>query len=348
MLFFEKIFKEASKFINSFFDYLYKSYTGKKENPHLYTIEESYRNSEGKQIIVAKIINTPRGYFKMPATKLILERKDILAGFSIKDIVNIVGLAASEKDPLAIEIRQTPYKYYTLLAMLFGVILVISNILSSKLMVLCGLTITGGQLLFPLTYQLGDVITEVYGYKRARQLIWGAILCNLTFVIFSQITIAMPASAYWHHQQEFSQVLGSVPRIIFASLIGYFCGEFMNSFVLSKMKIAYKGQHFWKRVLGSSTAAISIASVVFTFLAFLGVLPINDLISLMIKVFAICILYEIAALPLTYKAAEILKRIEKIDIYDINTKFNPFSLEVDYSESENFYNKDRNEYFASA
>lgn len=328
--------------IKAVFAYISDSYSGKKEDRNqLYRIEETYRSSDDKQIVVGKVIGTPRGHFNIPVSKLVTSRKDLLAGFDLNDVVSIVGLATSEKTPLVVEVRNTPYKYYTLIAMLFGVILVISNILSSKLVNLFGYTMTGGQIIFPVSYALGDVLTEVYGYKRARQLIWGSIACNVTFVIFSQIAIAMPPSPYWHHQQAFAETLGAIPRIIAGSLLGYFCGEFINSYMLAKMKIVYRGQYLWKRVLGSSTVAIAVASVVFAGIAFIGEIPLSEVLSLMMKVYLACIAYEILSLPFTYMVIKFLKKKEKIDIYDFNTNFNPFSLDVAYTELDNLFQREK-------
>ena len=321
--------------------FIYDSYSGKKEDSSkLYRLEEVYRNSEGKQTVIAKIIGTPRGVFKQSASKLVTERRELLSGFGIDDIVNIVGLAASEKEPLVVEMRHTPYKYYTLLAMIFGAVLIISNILSSKLIMFFGHTMTGGQLIFPLSYALGDVITEVYGYKRARQLIWGAIICNVILVIFAKIAIVATPSPYWHNQSEFAEIIGAVPRVVIASLIGYFCGEFINSYVLAKMKIFYRGKSLWRRVIGSSTVAIAVASVVFTSIAFVGSMPAYAVVGLIIRVYLACFIYEILALPITYKLINVLKKREQIDIYDNSTNFSPFSLDVDYSESSNYYKKE--------
>lgn len=329
-----KLINEIKKIII----YIISSYLGKKDDRNrLYKIEETYRNAEGKQIVVGKIIGTPRGHFNIPASRLVTTRKDLLAGFDLNDVLSIVGLASSEKDPYVVEVRNTPYKYYTLIAMLFGVILVISNILSSKLIFFLGYTMTGGQIIFPLSYALGDVLTEVYGYKRSRQLIWGSIVCNIAFVFFSQVAIVMTPSPYWHHQHAFSETLGAVPRIIAGSLIGYFCGEFINSYILAKMKIVYRGQYLWKRVLGSSTIAIAVASVVFAGLSFIGKIPITEVLSLMIKIYLACISYEILSLPLTYMLIQFLKKKEQIDIYDFNTNFNPFSLDVTYAETDNYF-----------
>lgn len=309
----------------------------KTRTSRLYKIIELYKNNDEQQMVVVKIIDDPHGVFTMPVHKLVSTRKDLLSGFSINDIVNIIGLATNEKMPQIMEIRQSPYKFYSLLAMLFGAILVISNILSSKLILVAGYSMTGGQIVFPFSYMLGDIITEVYGYKRSRLLIWGSIFCNIVFIFFAEIAIHVSPSPYYHLNNEFALIIGSVPRVIVASLIGYFCGEFINSFVLSNLKILDKGRHIWRRLSGSSVIAVAVASCVFTCTAFIGTIPVAEVLFLMLRVYAACLIYIIMLLPLTMYLIGKLKKMEKIDIYDFNINYSPFSLDVSYNEQHNQY-----------
>lgn len=301
----------------------------------VYEIKDSYRNGYGQQIVVAKIIDSPRGLFKMPATELVLRRKDILYGFSIDDVVNIVGLATVEKETLVTEIQPTAYKYYAPLAMLFGAVLIIANVASSKLISFFGMTMTGGTLAYPLAYILGDIITEVYGYKRARQLIWGAMLCNILLVFFLQLTIMAPPSIYWHNQSEYALILGAVPRIVFASLIAYWTGEFLNSYVIAKFKIAYNGQNLFGRIASSSMIGITTDTLIFILVAYSGVIPLSEMLSFSIRVYVSKLLCEFLAIPITMWIINQLKVSEQLDIYDINTDFTPFSIDVSYSSINN-------------
>lgn len=325
-------------------DILHKFYLKtkiKSKNKYvLYKIEEIYRK-DWQQMVVIKIIGDPKGRFIMPASKLVTKRKDLLDGFDLNDILSIIALAISEKTPQMVEIRRAPYKFYCVLAMLFGTVLVISNILSSKLISVAGYTMTGGQIIFPLSYILGDILTEVYGYKRSRLLIWGSITCNLIFVFFAEIVIYLDPSPYYHLNHEFGIIIGSVPRIIVASLIGYVIGEFSNALILSKLKISMKGQYLWKRLFGSSAVAIALASCAFTYLAFIGNIPNTEIMYLMLKVYVACIIYEIISLPFSVYLINKIKVAEEIDIYDFDINYSPFSLDVSYDESHNLYSKNK-------
>lgn len=290
-------------------------------------------------MIVAKIIDSPRGVFKLPAIELTSKRRDLLAGFCLDDIINIVGIAAMEKDPSVIESRHIPYKFYTLIAMLFGISLVVTNILSSKLISVFGITITGGAIAYTMTYIFGDIVTEIYGYKRSRQLIWGTVFCNLFSMFFIYLSIIIPPSPFWHNQQAYAEVLGAIPRVELASLISYCCGEFINSYVISKMKIAYNGHYLFLRIFSSSAIAITINSPIFCLLAFFGKLPTHELICLGLKIYAFNMIYEFLALPFTCWVIRHIKRMEQLDIVDLETKFTPFSMESTYNSSNNHWGR---------
>lgn len=324
-------------FFKSIYFYIVNSYVKKSESKKcIYKVVESYRNSAtGKQMVMLKILDANRGFFKMSAVELVLYRRDILAGCNVDDVVTIVGLAATEKETKIIQRKQIAYKYFAFLAMLFGAALVTANVASAKLMAIFGLTMTGGTLPYPLAYILGDVITEVYGYKRARQLIWGAIFCNLFLVFFIYLTIISPPSMYWHHQNEYALVLGSVPRIVFASLVSYWAGEFINSYILAKMKIVSHGRNLLRRILCSSAVGITTDTFLFVFIAYVGVLPINQMFMFSIRVYLFKVICEFVATPLTMWLIGIIKSKENLDIFDTNTRFTPFSLDIEYSQENN-------------
>lgn len=318
------------------FAYVKNAYIQKSDNKKcVYQVDEFYRSSTGEQMVVAKVVDSSGGFFKLPATELAMKRRDILSGFNIDDIVNIIGLAATEKETRVTYKKTTAYKYFSFLAMLFGAAIITANIASSKLMSISGYTMTAGALVYPFAYILGDIITEVYGFKRARQLIWGAIASNFFVIFFVTIAILEPPSPYWHYQNEYALVLGSVPRIIVASLTAYWCGEFINSFIIAKMKIVYNGQKLWIRILSAAIFGITVDALVFVAIAFFGILPIDQMLFLAVKVYIFNVTSEIIAIPFTMWLISKIKVNENLDIFDINTKFTPFSLDVEYDESNN-------------
>ena len=217
------------------------------------------------------------------------------------------------------------YKYLGSISVFFVSVLLISNVASTKIINFNWFTFDGGTLLFPLSYIFGDVLTEVYGYKRARSVIWMgffmALLMSLIFIIVDKL----PAASGWNYQAAYDAILGLTPRIVAASLVAYFFGEFSNSFILAKMKIWTKGKMLWTRTIGSTIVGELVDSMLFVFIAFLGILPFPLLITLIISNYIFKTGIEIIFTPVTYKVIEFLKKKEKEDYYDVNTNFNPFS-----------------------
>ncbi|WP_131795557.1 queuosine precursor transporter [Fluoribacter gormanii] len=306
--------------------------TNKLVNHQIYKFHDFYRNGNGNYIVVAKEEGNSRGVFKLPATELVTSRKDLLSKFLLEDKINIIGLAATEKPPIISIKRANHFRFFPILAMIFGCTLVATNIASSKLIEVFGITLSGGTGSYELTYCLGGVITEVYGFKRARQLIWGAIACNLIVLIFISLSIYLPASPLWPHQDEYAFVLGSVPRIIGASLISYFCGEFLNSYLFAKLKIIHKGKKLWLRIILSSFIAMTVDNFMFLTLSYWGTIPFSHILGLSNKSYLISLLFEWLSIPVVAKISKKLKSAENVDIFDINTKFTPFSLDVNYTE----------------
>lgn len=206
----------------------------------------------------------------------------------------------------------------------FVSVLLISNVASSKIVNLHWFTFDGGTLLFPLSYIFGDVLTEVYGYKKSRQVIWlgffAAILMSLVFIVVGKL----PSAADWGNQDAYDKILGLTPRIVIASLVAYFCGEFLNSFVLAKIKIITKGKFLWVRTIGSTMVGEFFDSLIFILIAFFGILSNSLLFTLIISNYIFKISIEILFTPITYKVINFLKKREKEDLYDYNTSFNPF------------------------
>jgi uncharacterized integral membrane protein (TIGR00697 family) len=207
---------------------------------------------------------------------------------------------------------------------LFVAILLISNLASTKIVEVFWMTFDGGTLLFPLSYIFGDILTEVYGYRRSRKVIWigffSAALMSATLAVIG----ALPAAASWEHQEAFDAVLGLTPRIVAASLIAYWAGEFSNSYVLARMKIATDGKQLWARTIGSTLVGQGIDTLLFVLIAFGGTLPIEILRDVMVSNYLFKCGVETAFTPLTYLIVRKLKKSEGIDWYDRGTNFNPF------------------------
>ncbi len=216
--------------------------------------------------------------------------------------------------------------YFAYIVALFVSFLLISNIASTKILSLWIFTFDGGTLLFPLTYIFGDILTEVYGFKKAKKAIWIGFFCAALMTIIFAIVQYLPAAAGWENQTAFELILGMTPRIVIASLIAYLAGAFTNSIVLAKMKLITKGKYLWSRTIGSTVVGEGIDTIIFCTIAFLGILPIELLIAVIISNYFFKVGVEIIFTPLTYKIINWLKRKEQIDYFDKNTNFNPFGL----------------------
>ena len=212
---------------------------------------------------------------------------------------------------------------FVAVAAFFVTALVVSNIIAVKLVEVAGHVFPAGLVLFPLSYLLGDVLTEVYGYRAARAVIWLGFACNLLAVAAIQAAIELPAAGFWALESEYEGVLGSTWRLLGASFAAYLVGEFANAFVLSRMKVATRGRWLWSRTIGSTVVGQGLDSLVFVTLAFAGEAPLVDPI---LTTWAIKVGYETAATPLTYAIVGTLKRREGVDAYDVAEDFNPFAL----------------------
>ncbi|HUX21118.1 MAG TPA: queuosine precursor transporter [Spirochaetia bacterium] len=204
-------------------------------------------------------------------------------------------------------------------------VLIISNIASTKILDLGLFTFDGGTILFPVAYIFGDVLTEVYGYRRSRRVIWtGFFWLAVAAAIFS-IVDSLPAAPGWELQKSFHAILGQTPRIVAASMLAYFSGEFSNSYVLARMKVLTKGRWLWTRTIGSTLVGEAIDTLLFLSVAFLGVLPFPLLLSVFVSNYIFKCGVEVVLTPVTYRIVHFLKRVENEDFYDIGTNFNPFS-----------------------
>ena len=230
--------------------------------------------------------------------------------------------------------EQRSYRYFDLVMVAFVVILICSNLIGPAkiaqldLPLLGAVTFGAGVLFFPISYVFGDILTEVYGYDRARKVIWAGF-AGLAFAsVMATVVVALPPAPFWNHQAAYEIAFGSTWRIVLASMIAYFCGEFVNSFVLAKMKIFTRGRWLWSRTIGSTIAGEAVDSALFYPLAFYGtgIIPDDKLPMVMLAQFVVKVGVEVLFTPLTYKIVNALKKAENEDYYDRKTNFNPFAL----------------------
>ncbi len=221
----------------------------------------------------------------------------------------------------------TNSKYYHLITALFATCLVISNIAGSKIAHFGGnVYLSVVDILFPITYIINDVLTEVYGYAAARRVLWTGYACNLFAVIALTICVYIPGAPFYTDQAAFATIFNFAPRLLVASFLAFMVGGFSNAYVMAKMKIWYKGKKLWMRTIGSTVVGEGLDSIVFNLVAFVGVFTIGDVGTVILYEWILKTTYEAAATPLTYKVISFLKRKEGIDMYDTTTNFNPIKF----------------------
>jgi len=227
----------------------------------------------------------------------------------------------------AATVRQ--FRAFDILMAAFVAILLLSNVIGAgKVAELGGWTFGAGILFFPLGYVIGDVLTEVYGYARARRCIWVGFAALLFMAFMSWVVVSLPPAAGWEGQVAYESVFGQVPRIVFASIVAFWAGEFVNSFVLAKMKVWTKGKHLWSRTIGSTVVGQGIDSFIFYPLAFWGVWDNSQVVTVMITNWGLKVAWEAVLTPVTYAVVGWLKRHEGVDLFDDATDFTPFKTGV--------------------
>jgi uncharacterized integral membrane protein (TIGR00697 family) len=215
---------------------------------------------------------------------------------------------------------------FMLLGILFVVCLIVSNLLETKLVRLGPVTTTAGLLVFPISYIINDCISEVWGYKKARLIIWSGFVINFLVVGLVQLAVWLPAAPFWEGAEGFNFVFGMAPRIVVASLCAFLTGSFLNAYVMSRMKMSSGGRNFSLRAIVSTIAGESADSLIFFPIAFWGLIP-GDQFLLMIGTQAILkSVYEIIALPVTLRVVRYVKKVEGSDVYDTDVSFNPFKI----------------------
>lgn len=231
------------------------------------------------------------------------------------------------------------YKYIDLITVLFVTVLLLSNILSSAKIIDLGVSLLGlqfifdaGTLVFPISYIFGDVLTEIYGYRRSRRVIWSGFFATALMAFFVWLAGVLPGESLWAEtvgQSAYDAVLGSIWKLAIASLIAYFFGEFVNSYVLARMKVLMQGRWLWARTIGSTIAGQGVDTTVFFVIATaLGVFPIELMLSLIVSNYIFKVLIEVLFTPITLRVIRWLKASEQEDVYDHNTNFNPFRFDV--------------------
>lgn len=217
-------------------------------------------------------------------------------------------------------------KYFIYVAIVFVAVLMISNTVAVKLVQIGPFVFAGAIFIFPISYIFGDILTEVYGYRASRKIIWSGFAALIFMSFCYWFVQKLPFPPFWQGQTAYDAILGTVPRIVLGSIIAYFAGEFSNSFVLSKMKVWMQGRRLWMRTIGSTIVGEGVDSVIFAVVAFAGTIPASGLITLILSGYFIKVVYEILATPITYLIVNKLKKVEGIDVYDRNISYNPFRL----------------------
>jgi uncharacterized integral membrane protein (TIGR00697 family) len=239
------------------------------------------------------------------------------------------------------------YRYYDFIMAAFVTVLLCTNLISAPKRVTVSLgghdfTFGAGVLFFPISYLFGDILTEVYGYARSRKVVWAGFAALAFASVMSLVVLAMPPAANWtfpvpgpdgqpievSRQIAWEQVFGGTWRIIFASMLGFFAGEFVNSYTLAKMKILTRGRFLWTRTIGSTITGEAADSLIFYPVAFLGIWTAEQVVGVMLMNYLLKVSWEVLATPLTYRVVGFLKRAEHEDYYDYGTDFTPFSLET--------------------
>ncbi len=211
---------------------------------------------------------------------------------------------------------------FVIITAIFVTCLITANIIAVKVISIGSFILPAAIIIFPLSYIFGDILTEVYGYRWARKVIWLGFLCNLIFVIFAWVGQVLPPAPFWEWQEAYESILGYTPRLLAASFCGYFAGEFANSFILAKMKVLTRGRWLWSRTIGSTIVGQGLDTLIFVTGAYFGTpffVPIMILYHWLTKTGI-----EAIATPFTYTVVNYLKKKEAIDTYDYETNFNPF------------------------
>lgn len=234
----------------------------------------------------------------------------------------------------AAAIRGERLRFYDYFMAAFAVILICSNLIGAAKVATVDLPLVGvisfgaGVLFFPLSYVLGDVLTEVYGYARARRVVWVGFAAAIFAAGMAAFIVALPAAPDWHAQEALATIMGQAPRIFAASILAFWAGEFVNAFVMARMKLWTEGKHLWARTIGSTVAGQGVDSLIFYPVAFLGVWEPGLIVTVMVTNYLLKVTWEALLTPVTYKIVGFVKRAEGIDVFDEGTNFTPFRTRI--------------------
>ncbi len=215
---------------------------------------------------------------------------------------------------------------FMLLGIVFNICLVASNLLGTKLIDVFGISVTGGLVIFPISYIINDCVAEVWGYRKARLLIWSGFFSNFFTVGVGLIAVAVPAAPFWEGEEHFNFVFGLAPRLAFASLMAYLVGSFLNAWVMSRMKIASKGERFSLRAICSTVVGETGDSLIFFPIAFGGLIGWKELFIMMVTQIILKTLYEIIVLPVTIRVVKKVKKMEETDVFDDDVSYNVLNV----------------------
>lgn len=290
------------------------------------SVDDSYQDT-GKVFVKIQIAGKAKT-FDRPVSEIY--QREWLENFSREDVAHIAALYTAEHTKNLDLIKRFPKQNteiksgVIIVGILFTAFLILSNLTAFKLAAIGPLVFPAGLIFFPLTYIFDDILTEVYGFKVSRRIIWLALLANTIIFVGTWGTIYLHPSAEWHNQTAYATVYHAALRVFFASTMSYFFGEFANSIILAKLKIVTLGRHFWFRAMTSTVIGVAIDTLLFIHIAFLFTMPYSMLWKIIGTMYSLKVIYEFLALPITYKISNYLKKKDNIDYYDFKTTFNPF------------------------
>jgi uncharacterized integral membrane protein (TIGR00697 family) len=260
------------------------------------------------------------------ANNIALRCQKLICPFGAHGILVLKPVQREIIQPDTVRSTARSYKYLDALTTAFVVILLVSNLIAQKVCLIGPFAVSGAVLLFPITYIFGDVFTEVYGYAASRRAIWLGFFGTALLYVIGAIVIALPSAPGWPNQQAFATVFGFIPRILAASLIAFWAGEFANSYTMARLKLITNGRKLWTRTIGSTVVGQAVDTVLVITLTFGGIYPVRTLLNIMATGYALKVSYEVIATPLTYLVIHWLKRTEQSDAFDRHQSFNPFSF----------------------
>ncbi|WP_454785792.1 queuosine precursor transporter [Legionella sp. WA2024007413] len=309
---------------------LFQTSTGKiiSNAYRIISVDENYLNTA--KVYVKVQVTGGAVTFDKPISELY--HKKWLDNFSHEDVAHIAALYSAEQTNNLDLIKRFP-KHTSAnkssvisVGILFTTFLILSNLAAFKIAAFGSISFAAGLIFFPLTYVFDDILTEVYGFKVSRRIIWMALLANTIVFLGTWLTIYLTPSPFWSHQEAYATVYQGTLRVFTASVISYFFGEFANSIILAKLKVLTSGERLWLRAITSTMIGVGIDTLLFTHIAFLFMIPYAAIWQIIGTMYLFKVLYEICALPITYHVSNYLKRKDNVDHYDVKTDFNPFSL----------------------